>query len=80
MTYKEELNKDEAKELLTILSFCDEKFIDCIPKDVFRTITEIASESNVDYYVNPNIPLGEQKISDNCKKVLGYLYNTYVKK
>ena len=78
MNFDEILSPDNAKELLTVLSCIDEEFLNNIPDDIIKRITVIASESNIDYYINPNIPLEEQKISNNCKKVLAYLYNTYV--
>ena len=71
-------NCDVAKEVFVILSYFDNHFIEKIPKDVLLEITDMASESNKEIYVEANKSLNEQNISLDSKEAIGILYFLYV--
>ena len=71
-------NCDVAKEVFVVLSYFDNQFIEKIPKDVLLEITDMASESNKEIYVEANKSLNEQNISLDCKEAIGILYFLYV--
>ncbi len=75
---KEKFSNDIYKELLTILSYCENSLINNIPKGVIQEITDYAADSNKEYYVDKNKSLMEQEISDECKSLLGIMYFMYV--
>ena len=53
-----------CKEVLTILSCCDNDFIEQIPSKVFKELIDLASDSEEEYYLNPNLELENQEISE----------------
>ena len=71
-------NCDVAKEVFVVLSYFDNQFIEKIPKDVLLEITDMASESNKEIYVEANKSLNEQNISLDSKEAIGILYFLYV--
>ena len=71
-------NCDVAKEVFVVLSYFDNQFIEKIPKDVLLEITDMASESNKEIYVEANKSLNEQNISLDCKEAIGILYFLFV--
>lgn len=71
-------NCDVAKEVFVVLSYFDNQFIEKIPKDVLLEITDMASESNKEIYVEANKSLNEQNVSLDCKEAIGILYFLYV--
>lgn len=75
---EEKFNSDVAKEFLTMLSYCDNSLIDKIPKEVITAITDIAADSEKDFYVEESKSLLEQKISPECRDMLGLMYFIYV--
>ena len=75
---EEKFNCDTIKECLTILSFCENSLIDKIPKEVIKNLTDIAADSEQDFYVEESKSLLEQKISPECRDMLGLMYFMYV--
>jgi len=75
---EEKFSNDVYKELLTILSYCDNSLINKIPKNVIKEITDYAADSNKEYYVDKNKSLMEQDITDECKSLLGIMYFMYM--
>lgn len=72
------INADVAKETLIILSYCDDAFVKCIPKEKIKELTILAADSEKEFYIEKNKPLKEQNISNECRSLLGDLYKTYV--
>lgn len=74
---EEKLNKDVAKELLMILSYCDNTFINNIPDSFFIKLNKLASTSTKEYYFDKDKSLLEQNISDDTKDMLSLLFYMY---
>lgn len=74
---EEKLDNDLAKELLMILSLCDDDFINNIPDNIFMKINELASLSSKEYYFEKEKSLLEQDITEDCKDMLSLLYYMY---
>ena len=71
------IDKDLAKELLIVLSYCDNSLINKIPDNFIKTLSEIASNSNKEYYIKKDKALSNQNISEECKDLLSILYYMY---
>ena len=67
-----------CKEVLTILSCCDNDFIEQIPSKVFKELIDLASDSEEEYYLNPNLELENQEISEEAKDLLALIYFNYL--
>lgn len=75
---EEKLNNDLAKELLTIISCCDNNFVSSIPNTTLKKINELAADSKKEYYLNKTKSLEEQNISNECKDLLSLMYFIYM--
>ena len=75
---EEKLNSDLAKELLVVISYCEEDFLNNIPEYVLKKLSDFAADSQKDYYVDKNKSLSEQNISEECKNLLALIYFTYM--
>lgn len=71
-------SKDVCKEVLMVLSFFDEELINKIPTKVIRGLMEIATESEIEFYVNENKGLNEQNISEESKNLIALIYYNYI--
>ena len=71
------LNCDIAKELLIILLNCDNEFLSKLPKEFIRDLSNLAADSQRDYYIDMSKPLTEQHISNECMSLLHDLYIKY---
>lgn len=69
---------DVAKELFTVLSYCDNDLISKIPDFVFKKISSLAADSTIECYIDKNKKLIDQNLSDDCKDLLCFLYYEYV--
>jgi len=69
---------DVCKETLTVLSCCDKDVIEKIPANVFKKLSELAADSNMDCYIDSQKSLAEQDISEECKNLLSIIYYTYM--
>lgn len=74
---EEKLDKDIAKELLMILSFCANTFINNIPSSFFIKLNKLASTSTKEYYIDKDKSLLEQNISEDTKDMLSLLFYMY---
>ena len=74
----EELNKDVAKEILTVLFFCDNAFTDRIPSSILKQLNDLAADSKKEINLDKNKVLAELDLSDECKDFLSILYFTYM--
>lgn len=72
------IDKDIAKELLTVISYCDNSFINNIPSNFLINLKELAADSSENYYIDNNKNLLEQNISNETKELLGILYYLYM--
>ena len=72
------IDNDTAKELLIVLSFCDENFIENIPSYVIQNLNVLAANSQKEIYIEKNKSLLEQNISSVCKEFLSILYFVYM--
>ena len=75
---EEKVNEDLVKEVLIVLSNCENEILDKIPNNIINRFTELAGNSNKDFYINPGKNLAEQNISEECKDLLSTLYFMYV--
>lgn len=75
---EDNIDCDLAKEVLTVLEFCDDEVISKIPDYVIRFISSNAALSNKEFYLVKNKELAEQNISNACKDYLAMLYLTYL--
>ena len=75
---EENISCDVAKEFLMVLSYCDNKFIEKIPKDLMIKINNLAADSNRDFYLKKDKSLSEQDLSNECKDLLSELYYMFV--
>ena len=69
---------DVAKELLMILSYCDNTFIEKIPKEVLIKVNNLAADSNKEFYIKKGKTLKDQDLSNECKDILSELYFLYM--
>ena len=75
---QEKLDSDTVKELLMVLSYCDNTLVSKIPNNVIQNFTSLAADSSKNYYIDETKSLSEQNISEECKDLLSLLYYMYV--
>lgn len=75
-----ELNNDIAKEVLTILLFCNKNIQDKIPKKVIKDLSLKAADSLIEIHLDKNKKLDEQKISKEALDIFSIIYCLYVAK
>jgi len=75
---EEVVNSDVAKELLVVLSYCDNEFIKRIPNEVLIKINDMAADSNKSFYIDESKNLEEQSLSWECRELLSELYFRYM--
>lgn len=66
------------KETLTVLSYCENNLIEKIPNKVLQKMSDFAADSDVSYFIDKNLDLSEQKLSEECKDLLALIYYDYV--
>ena len=69
---------DISKETLTFLAFFDNKMIEKIPAKIIKKLCEAAADSKLDFYIDPNKNLNEQKISEKSKDLISLIYYEYI--
>ena len=74
----EKLTPNTSKELLTILSFSDKEILDKLPEELIKKLNYLSSYSKKEFYINKNKDLIEQDLSEDCKELLGEIYNSYI--
>ena len=75
---EDNIDNDLAKEVLTVLEFCDDDIVSRIPDYVIRVLINKASMSDREYYLLDDKKLEEQNISSECRDYLAMLYLTYI--
>ena len=76
---EERLDSDTAKELITVLSYCNDAFVSKIPNNVICEIRDIAADSKEDYFIDESKDLLSQELSNGCLNYISYLYLEYYK-
>lgn len=71
---EEVLDNDLAKEILTILPYLDDKFVNSLSSDLLAKLTDLAADSTKDFYIQKDKKLNEQNLSEECKNWLSLLY------
>ena len=74
MNMEEVLDNDLAKEILTILPYLDDTFVNSLSSDLLAEITDLAADSTKDFYIQKNKKLNDQNLSEECKNWLSLLY------
>ena len=74
----EVLDKDVAKEVLMILLYSNENISDSIPDEIYKNLTDLAADSDIDVIFEKNKNLLNQNISSKALDVFSFLYYTYV--
>ena len=74
----EALNNDVAKEVLTIILYCDRNIQSKIPSEIIKSLTDLAADSNLEIHLDKNMPLQNQKVSVDALDFFSLLYYTYV--
>lgn len=75
---EEKLNNDLAKEILTVISYCDNSFLNNIPSNIIKNLTNLAADSTKEYYIEKEKDLTEQNISEECKDFIAIMYFMYI--
>ena len=69
-----ELKNDVYKEALTFIAYFDKCLLDKMPLDIFEKLTKLAAESSAEFFVDKTKTLAEQKISEECKDLIAFIY------
>ena len=70
----EDLSKNNlAKELLTVITFSDEQFLQTLPADFIRELTLLAADADQNFTLRKDKKLNEQ-ISEDCRNWLAIIY------
>lgn len=69
-----EYGYDVYKEALTFIAYFNKELLEKLPQDMFEKLTNLAAESNAEFYVDVTKTLAEQKISDECKDLISLIY------
>lgn len=72
------LNKDVAKEVLTIILYSDTYVQEKIPEDFMKKLTDLAAESDLEVHIVRNKSLKEQRLSSEALDMFALLYYLYV--
>ena len=75
---KNYISRDTAKEFLILLSYCDNSMYKNIPNSFIRRLTELAANSEKEYYFDPEKQLFEQEMSDECWNLLEKVFFMYI--
>lgn len=73
----ENVGNDLAKELIVLLAYFDNDFVDNIPDEIIDNLNDLAADSDKDFYIDASKKLDEQEISDECKDLIALLYHMY---
>ena len=69
-----EYGYDVYKEALTFIAYFNKELLEKLPLDMFEKLTNLAAESNADFYVDVTKTLAEQKMSEECKDLISLIY------
>lgn len=74
----ENITPDTSKELLTVLSFCEQEILNNIPNPTITKLNELAAYSKKDFFINKNVLLKDQELSEETKLILTNFYYEYI--
>ncbi len=69
-----DLDNDLAKEILTVLAYLDNTFINNLSNTLLVKLTDLAADSTKNFYIQKNKKLDEQNLSEECKNWLSLFY------
>lgn len=69
---------DVYKEVLTVLAYFNDDFIEKIPDKVLKKLNELAADSKTDFYIDTEKNLYEQNISEESKDLISLIYYNFV--
>lgn len=69
---------DVYKEVLTVLAYFNDDFIEKIPDKVLKKLNELAADSKTDFYIDTEKKLYEQNISEESKDLISLIYYNFV--
>lgn len=68
---------DVYKEVLTVLAYFNDDFIEKIPDKVLKKLNELAADSKTDFYIDTEKKLYEQNISEESKDLISLIYYNF---
>ncbi len=71
---EESVSPNLAKELLNVIFFLEDDFIDRLPDDFINKLVLLAADSDKNFVLKKDKKLWEQEISEECKNYLALLY------
>ena len=74
----QEKTSNICKEVLTVLSMCEEELIEKIPVEIFEKLKDSAADSNIEVFINADKELLDQNISQESKDLIALIYIQYV--
>ncbi len=77
---EEEFDSDLAKELLTVLAYCEESFQEKISDELVSQLITLAADSTKEFYIEEDKNLKDQNLSEECKDILSMLYYQCISK
>lgn len=78
MMNTKEIDKDIAKEILTIILYTSREIQDKIPEKVIKELTNLAADSKKEIYLEKNKIIYEQPISKEALDYFSVIYCLYV--
>ncbi len=69
---------DISKETLTFLAYFNNEMINKIPNSVIIKLCEYASDSTLEFFIDPNKNFENQKISEESKDLISLIYYNYI--
>lgn len=67
-------DNDLAKEIITVLAYLDDSYMDKISDEVLSKLNDMAADSTLNVYIDLNKKLSEQDLSDECLDFIAGLY------
>lgn len=67
-------DNDLAKEIITVLAYLDDSYMDKISDEVLSKLNDMAADSTLNVYIDLNKKLSEQDLSDECLDFISGLY------
>ena len=67
-------DNDLAKEIITVLAYLDDSYLDKISDEVINKLNDMAADSTLNVDIDLNKKLSEQDLSDGCLDFIAGLY------
>lgn len=71
-------NPDVAKELIAIITSCQEEYIEKIPSNIVSNISKQAANSFQQVFIDKNKPLYEQNLQEESLDYFALIYYMYI--